>query len=521
MSPADRLSRRAVLGSASGAAALLLAGCGKPGAARQDDGKPRRGGRLRLGIIDGDRSGNLDAHKPIGLGSTIRGFALYSKLWEWSSEMTPDLALAESAEVTPDATSWTIRLRPGLEFHNGKTIGADDLIFSIRRLTDPALASPYGALVWPVDRDHLAKLDARTVRIPIRPGQGFIALPDTWTNFGGIVPTDYHPVTNPVGAGPFMVKSPNAYIPGQRALFTRFPNYFKSGRPYPDELEIIEFKDPTTRLAALLAGQIDMANAILPEQTGLIAGDARATVLVSRTNGWQSFDMNTRFGPFQDARVRQAFRLLADRDDLVKRALQGQGRVANDLYSPHDPTFDHAIPQRLHDPDAARALLRQAGHERLDVELVVSPGSTSAALVFAEQAKSAGVTVRVRKVDLATFGGPQRLDWGFSGGGAMGSGMLGLSWLPTGLSVDAPTAASNKTHFSDPEFTRLFTAALAQPDLEKRKGLVHAAQRIQYDRGGLLIWGFSNTLDGISTKIGGVEPENSHFPTWRFDKIWV
>ena len=390
MSIDDIFSRRAILGGAAASGALFLAGCGKPAGAPQGDGKPRHGGRLRLGIIDGDRSGNLDAHKPIGLGSTIRGFALYSKLWEWSSEMTPKLALAESAEVTPDATSWTVRLLPGLEFHNGKTITADDLIFSIRRLTDPDLASPYGALVWPVDRDNLVKLDDRTVRIPIRQGQGFIALPDTWTNFGGIVPQDYHPVTNPVGAGPYMLKSPGDYVPGQRALFRRFPNYFKPGKPYADELEIIEFKDPTTRIAALLAGQIDMANAILPEQTGLLANDPRARVLVSRTNGWQSFDMNIESGPFQDVRVRQAFRLLADREDLVKRALQGQGRIANDLYSPHDPTFDHGIAQRAYDPDQAKSLLRQAGHEKLSVELVASPGSTSAALVFSEQAQARG-----------------------------------------------------------------------------------------------------------------------------------
>lgn len=57
--------------------------------------------------------------------------------------MFPRLALAEEAEVNSDATAWTIRLQPGLEFHNGKTIDVDDLIFSIRRLTDPELASPY------------------------------------------------------------------------------------------------------------------------------------------------------------------------------------------------------------------------------------------------------------------------------------------------------------------------------------------------------------------------------------------
>lgn len=507
------ISRRGVIGGglALGGAAMLAACGAQSGGSTQASATPRRGGRLRLGIIDGERSGNLDAHKPVGLGSIIRGFAVYAKLWEWSADMTPDLALAESAEVAPDASHWTVRLRKGLEFHNGKTITADDLAFSILRLTDPALASPFGALVYPVDRDRVQKLDDRTVRIHFKDNRGFVALPDTWTNFGGIVPTDYHPITNPVGAGPFKVKE---FVPGQRALFTRFENYFKPGRPYPDELEIIEFKEPTTRIAALLAGQIDMANSLLPEQAGLLGNSAK--LLVSKTNTWQSFDMNIRHPAFSDPRVRQAFRLIADRDDLVKRALQGQGRIGNDLYSPQDPSFDHSIPQRGQDIDQARALLRQAGKEALSVELVTSPMGTASALVFAEQAKKAGVDIQVKKVDLATFDGPAWKDWAISTGGT-----LGLSWLPTALHIDAPTAVANHTQFTDPRFGELFNAALSEPDLARRTQLVHAAQRIQHEDGGLLIWGFTNVLDGISPRVGGIEAERSHFPTWRFDKLWV
>ena len=188
------LSRRGFLGHAGVLAGGLLAGCGQadsPTHAAAD--QPRHGGRLRLGIIDGNQSGNLDAHKPIGSG-IVRGFALYSKLWEWDEQMQPRLALAEFAEPNADASSWTLRLKPGLEFHHGKTIDADDLIFSIRRLTDPQLASPYAALLHWVDRDNLVKLDDRTVRLGFREGRSYLPLPETWVNFGGIVPVDYHPV---------------------------------------------------------------------------------------------------------------------------------------------------------------------------------------------------------------------------------------------------------------------------------------------------------------------------------------
>lgn len=495
----------------------LLGGCGDssaPAAAAGASSGPRTGGRLRLGIIDGSQSGNLDAHKPVGSG-IVRGFALYSKLWEWDDNMLPRLALAEEAEVSADGKVWTLRLHKGLEFHHGKTIDADDLLFSVRRLTDPQLASPYAALLHWIDRDNLEKLDERTIRLRFKDGAGFVPLPETWVNFGGIVPVDYHPVTNPVGAGPYKVKSFN---PGQRSLFTRFENYYKSSRPYADELEIIEFKDQTARLAALQAGQIDMANALASEHLRLIEADPRLQVLTSVTGNWLSFDMNTQKAPFGDPRVRQAFRLLADREELVARVLNGQGRVANDLYAPNDPTFDTSIPARPHDLEQAKTLLREAGQENLKLELVAEQDNVAvaSALVFAEQAKRAGVEINVRQVDSATFNGPQHTEWTFSTGGS-----IGAPFLTCALHADAPVSVANKTHFDDPRFSELFLQALAEPDVEKRKPLVHEAQRIQYERGGLLVWGYANLLDGFSSRVGGAAAEKTLFPTWRFDQLWL
>lgn len=510
------LSRRDFLGySATVGGGLLLAGCGPadtPAAGIAND-QPRYGGRLRLGILDGNQSGNLDAHKPIGSG-IVRGFALYSKLWEWDEQMQPRLALAELAEPNADASAWTLRLRPGLEFHNGKTIDADDLIFSIRRLTDPQLASPYAALLHWVDRDNLVKLDNRTVRLNFRDGRSYLPLAETWVNFGGIVPVDYHPVTNPVGAGPYKLKS---FTPGQRSLFTRFENYYKDGKPYADELEIIDFKDQVSRLAALRAGQIDMANVLPTEQLPILAKDPRLQVIKSVSGNWLSFDMNLDKPPFNDPRVREALRLMADREELVRRALNGQGRVANDLYAPSDPTFNHSLGPRPYDPQRAAQLLKAAGQENLEVELITTPGTgLSSALVLAEQAKRIGVTLKVKQVDLATFQGPQKNDWALSTGGS-----IGAPFLASAIHTDAPFAVSNKTHFHDPQFSELFLAAMAQPDLEKRKALVHQVQQIQYERGGMLIWGYADLLDGVSTRVGGAQAEESLFSTWRFEKLWL
>lgn len=511
-------SRRHLLLAGLGVGASGLLACSRPEQAtqqaKQSDAPdtPKHGGTIRIGVINGNQAGNLDAHKPLGSSSAFRGWPLYAKLWEWGRDIQPKLALAEFAEPNQDGTLWTIRLKKGLEFHHGKTVSADDIIFSLRRLTDPKLASPYAAYLYSLQRDAIKKRDALTVEIPFAKGRGLVALAEAWMSWGGIVPTDYDPVSNVVGAGPYKLKS---FTPGQRSSYTRFENYWKPGQPYADEIEIIDFKDQTGRLGALQAGQIDIATGITAELLPLVKANPNYQVVSSETDAWQSFDMNTKKAPFNDVRVRQAFRLIADRNELVQRALAGQGRVANDLYSFSDPVFNHHIPQRQQNIDKARELLKQAGFvNNLKVELVTGPDS-SAALVFAQQAVKAGVTVKVKQVEAATFADALKKDWPFS----TGSG-VSRPFLLTVLQVDGPDAANNKTHFAHPRFAELVRGSLQQADVEKRKPLVHEAQQIQHDEGSLLIWGYNNVLDAVSNKIVGVTPDRTGFAGWRTDGLW-
>jgi len=519
-----QLSRRKFLTqslTALGGVSLLgsLSGCG-PSPDNGNESKttssatPKHGGVIRLGLIGGQQSGSLDPHLSASGSGIIRGFAIYNKLWEWDENMLPRLALAEFAEPNHNASEWTIRLRKGLEFHHGKTITADDVIFSVKRLTDPKLASPFRNLVQWIDRDRIQKLDEYTVRIPfISTIPGFVALPETWVNFGGIVPTDFDPIHNPVGAGPYKVKE---FIPGQRSVFTRFNNYFKADKPYADSFEVIDFKDQVSRLNALLAGQIDVANAISPEYIKILEQAKHIQTIRSATNTHNSFDFNTQQVPFNDPRVRQAFRLIANREELVQRGLNGQGRIANDLYSPQDPAFLN-LPQRQQNIAEAKNLLAQAGFkDGLSVELVTPVSSAQPALIFAEQAKQANVNIRVKQVDFATFNGPDRSKWQLSSNATN----VGTPYLSTAVVNDAPISTTNRVNFKDPEYSELFFKALAEPDLAKRKIHLAQAQKIQHERGGMLIWGFSHTIDAAAKNIGGLAPEHTIFPTWRFEKLW-
>jgi peptide/nickel transport system substrate-binding protein len=213
-------------------------------------------------------------------------------------------------------------------------------------------------------------------------------------------------------------------------------------------------------------------------------------------------------------KVRQAMRLLVDREQMISQVLSGQGRVANDLYSPYDPAYNNDLPQRHQDLDQAKSLLRQAGQSDLRVELVTSPvfqGIVEAAQVIAEQAKGAGVTINVRKVDTGTFYGDNYLSWTFAQD--FWATRTYLSQVAQGSLPDSPY---NETHWKDPEFLDLIGQARAELDDAKRTELLKAAQKIEWERGGLIVWSFSNQIDAYNTTVGGFEPAKSGFPLTNY-----
>ena len=139
------------------------------------------------------------------------------------------MLLAESIEPEGKPDTWTVRLKQGITFHNGKPVTADDVIFSLRRITDPKDPKVGAASIGYVEREELKKLDDRTVRIKLKfANSGFPD--DIGQYFNAIVPTDYD-VKNPVGTGPFKYKS---FTPGQQSEFEKYADYWENGKPYVD-----------------------------------------------------------------------------------------------------------------------------------------------------------------------------------------------------------------------------------------------------------------------------------------------
>lgn len=492
-----RLSRRRFnqigLGALAGVALPSIAACSAPSSDAVSS-------QLVHGATGGGLKDSLDPHFPVTIPDIARVRQLYESLYRFTPDYKIEPALAE--EITPNATGseWTIRLRSDVVFHDGRPVRATDVRASLARMLDPDSPAPFLTDVLPIaDLQSSRILDERTFRFKLT--EPYVILDEMLANYSvGIVPEDFD-VANPIGTGPFKA---DVFVPGQRSRFTRNDDYWDTKAAY-DELVIINFTDDAAKVNALLAGQLQTIDN-LPTYLVDAIGRQGAKALISETGGWVPFTMRVDVKPLADKRVRNALRLIADRQQLIDQALGGHGRLANDLYSPFDPAYiGDELPQREQDIDQAKALLRQAGAQDLQVELVTSTavgtGGVESAGLFAQQARKAGVDVRVKKVDSSVFYGDQYLSWTFAQD--FWNTRNYLSQVANSSLAGAPY---NETHFDNKRFVGLIRAAFREMDPARRRTLMQDAQRIEYEEGGYLVWAFQNQVDAYGEFVTGVEP---------------
>jgi peptide/nickel transport system substrate-binding protein len=493
-----------------GAAGLALAGglgaCSSSSPSTTNPssfGNPKRGGNFRLGVTGGGSKDIFDGQNIITKPDQARLVSAFETLLTFDDDyqLTTD-GLAES--VTPDTpTQYTIRLHKGIEFQDGKTLTADDVIYSLQRIGTQANGLTGFAATASMDIGGLKKIDQYTVQLPLKTADSTV--PQTLASYTfGIVPVGYKAYPSPqIGTGPYKLKS---FQPGQESVSERNPNYWRSGQPYFDTVTITDFADSTAQVNALLGGQIDAMTDLPASQVQAIKSH-QMNALISKTGGWLPLCMAIDMPPFTDNRVRQAMRLIIDRDAIIAQIASGYGSVANDLYSPFDEGYNHSLPQRTQDIEQAKSLLKAAGQEGLTVDLHTTNGASgmvSLATVFASQAKEAGVTVNVKNDP--NYYGDSYLKLAFSVDfwGTRGY----LNQVQQG---SLPTSPYNETHWppksgTGSDFGSLYTQALAATDSAKRIELEHEMQKLEYDNGGYIIPFFNDLIDGYSQKVQGLTP---------------
>jgi peptide/nickel transport system substrate-binding protein len=416
---------------------------------------PKRGGRFKLGSAGGSTTDSMD---PGTLSHTMPqtvNQCLRSMLVEVDYKGNAVPELAESWEASPDAAKWTFKLRKGVEFHNGKTMDAEDVIYSFNLHRGETKSAAKG-VAEPI-KD--IKADGKNTVI--------FTLAEGNADFPYIA-SDYHIPIVPkgvsgkefekgVGTGPFIMQ---AWEPGVRFLGKRNPNYFREGRPYFDEVEIIGIADTNARTNALMTGQVHLINRCEPKTFNRLEKAPQIQALKLEGARHYTIPMLTTMKPYDNNDVRLGLKYVIDREQMIKQVLRGYGYLGNDHPIPrNNKYFAKDLPQRRYDPDKA-------------------------------------------KFHLNYWSGRPTADWMFS------------------LAYTA-TANWNDTKWQHAKFNELVTAARAELDDKKRLELYAECQKIVSDEGATPIPAFALQLSAAGKKCGFKNPAaNWEFDGFRAPERW-
>ncbi|QOF72572.1 ABC transporter substrate-binding protein [Aminobacter sp. SR38] len=409
---------RQLLTSTVAASALVLA-LGLASATAQEtlDPKAKQGGAIT--ITYKDDVATLDP----AIGYDWQNWSMIKSLFDGLMDYEPGTTtlrpeLAESYEISPDGKTFTFKLRKGVKFHNGREMTADDVKYSLDRVTNPKTQSPGAGFFASINgyddvaggkSESLAGVtvvDPSTVKIELsRPDATFLHV--MAINFSHVVPkeevekygADFG--KHPVGTGAYKMAE---WTLGQRLVFERNPDYWHKGLPYIDKITFEIGQEPIVALLRLQNGEVDVpGDGIPPAKFQEVMADPEQKARVVEGGQLQTgyVTMNTQMPPFDNVKVRQAVNMAINKDRIVK-LINNRAVPANQPLPPSMPGYDKAFTGYAFDVDKAKALLGEAGHpDGFETELFVMNTDPNPRIAQAIQQDLAAIGIKASIQSLA------------------------------------------------------------------------------------------------------------------------
>ncbi|PWS34682.1 peptide ABC transporter substrate-binding protein [Falsiroseomonas bella] len=429
----------------------------------------------------------------------------------------PEIAEAITAV---DPKTYDVRIRQGIRFHSGDPLTAEDIAFNIQRLVKPnamgGQTSPRKSLLGPVEDASVR--DARTVRLHMA---------EPWALLRAMLPFQemVNPrqvqrvgqdgmQTRPDGCGPYKLVD---WRRGEAIIMERFAEYY-GGSPEipvagPAQVDRVIFRvlpENSSRVAALLAGEVDIINDLPPSAMRQVEASRNAQVM--KVNGTRTFfvSLNLAKKPFDDVRVRRALNHALDKNVIISRVLANTATPLRGVMSPDAFGFNPDLPEYAHNLDRAKALLAEAGVAQGTEMVIDTTGATrEIAEAIAALLSRTGLRVRAQVWEGAVLSpmwqnAERRKDrdmyltsWG---NGALDPSDIMVPTLKTG-------GRGNSAGFSNAEVDRLLDAAETEVDQEKRReGYLRAQQIVSEQAPWIFLW-LPQDIYGVSRRIAGWQPQ--------------
>jgi len=461
------------------------------------------GGKTLRMAYDADPA-SLDPHEQLS-GATLQlSHLVFDPLVRFRQDMTLEPRLAKSWEQIDERTT-RFRLRDDVKFHSGRKLTAEDVVWTVDRLkrspdfkalfepfegakavddhtVDLVTKKPYplvlnlATYIFPMDRAFYTGTDER--------GQPKDAVVKHGSSFAS---------THMSGTGPFIVTNREQ---GVKLELKRFDDYWDKDSPgNVDKIVFTPIKEPATRVAALLAGDVDFIGPVPPSDLARVQAAGCCTLVTMTSPRVLTFELNQdRVAAFKDPRVRQAINYAIDREAIAKKIMRGQATAAGQLSPPGYAGHDPALKPR-YDLDKAKALMKEAGYEDGFSVTMMAPNNRyigDARIAEAVAAMLAKINI---KVDLQTM--PKAQYWQRFDERA--ADMMMIGWQSDTLdsanfyeflvmTPDKKTGYGqyNAGNYSNPEVDRLTLETQTMTDSEERAKVLKRIERILYDDAALV-----------------------------------
>ncbi|MEL6807180.1 MAG: ABC transporter substrate-binding protein, partial [Pseudomonadota bacterium] len=331
---------------------------------------------------------------------------LYSNVFEGLTRFMGDGSvvpgLAESWEISDDGLVYTFSLREGVTFHDGTTMDAEDVKFTLDRILDEESANAQKALYAAISGVEV--IDPATVRITLSEPNGNMLFNLAWGDAVIVAPESIENIKQqPIGTGPFKFDS---WTQGDSIKISQYADYW-GAQPALTQATFKFISDPTAAFAAMMAEDVDVFTGFpAPENLPQFDADPRFQVLIGSTEGETILSTNNKQAPFDDVRVRQALAHAIDRQAIIDGAMFGYGTPIGTHFAPHNPAYVDLKDGSAFDPDKARALLAEAGMpDGFETTLHLPPPSYArrGGEIIAAQLAEVGITAEIINVEWAQW----------------------------------------------------------------------------------------------------------------------
>ncbi len=462
-------------GLAGAAAAVTVPGVARVGSAFAQDATPAdtadvvMGGTLRMGMQSDP--GTLDPQLQSLTATWHVVEHIYSRLTKVNPDLSVDLELAESVDISEDGLTYTFKLHPA-NFHNGRALVADDVVYSYNRLIAPETASPSAA-----DLASMASIEApddSTVVITLtQPDASFLTMLSNQSCI--IIPKEVVEENGDlsqvaVGSGPFKFVE---YVPNTHIKLEKNEDYWEENIPYLDGLELLIAAEDNSRTAALISGTVDLIEYVPPQDIPILEEDDSIVLAGNSIQQIRMLGFNLDREPFNIPEVRQAIAMAIDRGPIIDAALSGLGTPTDTLFA---ADFWAGLGEReipAPDIEGAKALLAEAGYpDGFDTTLTgwAEYGYLAdSAVVVQEQLKQIGINAELNLLDTGTMGQTVYIDKDFDMTVTGDSGFVDPNGLIAGNFKTGE--GGNFVNYSNPEVDELIAQGIAVTDQAERAAI--------------------------------------------------